>query len=198
MAMLKNDAIYLFLQQCTRKNGLTRSAYWSPTPMMILVVYMEVNNHILLSINLLGSPIIPLYCCVDYVPYANGQVLHCEVDSKSNLKDLFSSKDGVMLIDTQRKERSGLVNSEDSGSVKTLKLDRAYLSFNGVKVDTSEHDDKTSETILKSVLPALVPTLSVSNKMHNAETQSQRKSATIIRLSITQKSIEEETNEFCK
>ncbi|KAG6423967.1 hypothetical protein SASPL_114376 [Salvia splendens] len=133
----------------------------------------------------------------DYAPYANGQVIHCEVDTKSNLKDLFSSKDGVMLIDTQRKERSGLVNSEDSGSVKTLKLDRAYLSFNGIKVDTSEHDDKTSETILKSVLPALVPTLSVNNKMHNAETQSQRKSATIIRLSITQKSIEEETNKFC-
>lgn len=136
----------------------------------------------------------------DYAPYTNGQVLHYEVDSKSNFKELFSSKDGLMLIDAQRKELPCLVNSEDTGAVKTLKLDRAYLSFNNVKVDASDHNDKASETLLKSVLPTLVPTLSFNDKMHNSANsgpQSQRKSATIIRLSITKKSVEEETNEFC-
>ncbi|XP_042067108.1 uncharacterized protein LOC121810396 [Salvia splendens] len=56
----------------------------------------------------------------DNGPFTNGRVLHYEVDSKSNLKELFSSKDGVMLIDAQRKGHPGLVQSEDSGAVKTL------------------------------------------------------------------------------
>ncbi|KAH6761869.1 hypothetical protein C2S52_019302 [Perilla frutescens var. hirtella] len=142
----------------------------------------------------------------DYPPYGNGQMLQYEVDSKSNFKDLFSSKDGIkgpnglMLIDAHRKELPGLVNSEDSGAVTTLKLDRAYLSFNRMKFDANDHDDKTSESLLKSVLPALVPSLSFNDKMHSASNsglQSQRTSATIIRLSITKKSVEEETSDFC-
>ncbi|KAL1558991.1 hypothetical protein AAHA92_09385 [Salvia divinorum] len=136
----------------------------------------------------------------DYAPFTNGQVLHYEVDSKSDLKELFSSKDGVMLIDAQRKGLPGLVHSEDSSAVTTLKLDQTYLSFNGIKVHANDHDDKTSETLLKSVLPALVPTLSFNDKMHNAVNsipQSQRNSTTIIRLSIQKEAIEEETNEFC-
>lgn len=128
-------------------------------------------------------------------------MLQYEVDSKSNFKELFSSKDGLMLIDAQRKDLPCLVNSEDSSAKTTLKLDRAYLSFNGVKVDGNEHDDKSSESLLKSMLPALVPTLSFNEKLHtpaNSGPQSQRTSTTIIRLSITKKSVEEETNEFCE
>lgn len=135
-----------------------------------------------------------------YVDYIPGQMLQYEVDGKSNFKELFSSKDGLMLIDTQRKELPGIVNFEDSGAKTTLKLDRAYLSFNGVKFDGNEHDDKSSESLLKSMLPTLVPTLSFKEKVHtptNSGPQSQRASTTIIRLSITKKSMEEETNELC-
>lgn len=136
---------------------------------------------------------------VDYLQY--------EVDSKSNLKELFSSKDGTMghnglvLIDSHIKDLPGLLNSEDSGAKSASKLDRAYLSFNGVKVDGNEHDDKKSENLLKSVLPALVPTLSFNDKTHTTASsglQPQRTSTTIIRLSITKKSVEEETNELCE
>ena len=64
--------------------------------------------------------------CVDHGPFTtNGRVLHYEVDSKSNLKEEFSSKDGVKLIDSHKKGLPGLVQSEDSGAVKALKLDRA-------------------------------------------------------------------------
>lgn len=129
------------------------------------------------------------------------------MDSKSNLKELFSSKDGIMghnglvLIDSHIKDLPGLLSSEDSGAKSASKLDRAYLSFNGVRVDGNEHDDKKSENLLKSVLPALVPTLSFNDKMHttaNSGLQSQRTSTTIIKLSITKKSVEEETNELCE
>lgn len=127
-------------------------------------------------------------------------MLQYEVDSKSNFKELFSSKDGLMLIDAQRKELPGLINCEDSSAKTTLKLDRAYLSFNGMKVDGNDSDDKSSESLLKSMLPALVPTLSFNEKLQtptNSGPQSQRASTTIIRLSITKKSMEEETNELC-
>lgn len=136
----------------------------------------------------------------------HGDYLQYEVDSKSNLKELFSSKDGTMghnglvLIDSHIKDLPGLLNSEASGAKSASKLDRAYLSFNGVKVDGNEHDDKKSENLLKSVLPALVPTLSFNDKTHTTASsglQPQRTSTTIIRLSITKKSVEEETNELC-
>ncbi|KAI3462911.1 hypothetical protein Pfo_019574 [Paulownia fortunei] len=161
----------------------------------------------------------------DLFPYnANGQVLQyetssCFADSKYNCKEyhekylkidnskteLFLSKNGVkepngfMLIDTQRKELPGLVKSEESGTKWKKKLDRAYLSFNGVKVDRNDPEGKTSENLLKSVLPRLVPSVSFNDKIYSTSSgpQSQRKSSTVIRLSITRKSVEEEeTNEF--
>ncbi|KAK6128845.1 hypothetical protein DH2020_037411 [Rehmannia glutinosa] len=140
---------------------------------------------------------------------ANGQVLQyetssCFVDSNRNFKEYHEKylkidhshtesllrKDGAkepnrfMLIDTQRKELPALKSEK--------KLDRAFFSFNGVKVDRSAHEEnKTQQSLLKSVLPRLVPSLSFNDKICSTISsvpQSQRKSSTVIRLSITRKS----------
>lgn len=111
-----------------------------------------------------------------------------------NSKELFLSKDGVkecngiMLIDTQRKDLPCLLQSEECGTKTKTKLDRAYLSLNGVKVDSDE------KNILKTVLPQLLPSVSFNDKIHTTTTscQQSQRSSTVIRLSIARKSIEEE------
>ncbi|PIN14821.1 hypothetical protein CDL12_12545 [Handroanthus impetiginosus] len=153
----------------------------------------------------------------------NGQVLQyetssCFMDSMCNFKEyhekylkidnskteFFLSKDGkepngFTMVDTQRKALPGIVKCEELGTERKAKLDRAYLSFNGVKVERSGHEEKTSENLLKSVLPRLVPSASFNDKIYsttNACPQSQRKTSTVIRLSITRKSVDEEINDF--
>ncbi|KAG8366929.1 hypothetical protein BUALT_Bualt16G0019100 [Buddleja alternifolia] len=147
---------------------------------------------------------------------SNGQMLQyesssCFVDRKYNFKeyhekflkldhdrtDLFSSKDGLKepngftLLDTRGKELRG---SLDSCTKKNRKLDRAYLSFNGVKVD-QDRDDKDPDNLLQSVIPRLVPSVSFNDKIFcttSSALQSQRKTSTVIRLSITRQSVDEE------
>ncbi|KAK6152601.1 hypothetical protein DH2020_012240 [Rehmannia glutinosa] len=123
---------------------------------------------------------------------ANGQVLQyetssCFVDSNRNFKEYHEKylkidhshtesllrKDGAkepnrfMLIDTQRKELPALKSEK--------KLDRAFFSFNGVKVDRSAHEDnKTQQSLLKSVLPRLVPSLSFNDKICSTISGSQK------------------------
>lgn len=102
--------------------------------------------------------------------------------------EVMKAPNGLMLIDTQRKD---IIKSDDSKTMITL--DR--LSFKGMKVDKIDHD----ENILKSVLPAIVPSVSFNDKIYTTTTTvppSQRMSSTVIRLSITRKSVEEETNDF--
>ncbi|KAL6587539.1 hypothetical protein OROMI_000517 [Orobanche minor] len=158
---------------------------------------------------------------------ANGQVLEyetssCFVESKHNFKEyhekylkidkceteLFLSKEGVrepnnsfVLIDTQRKALPALVKSDESVAKTKRSLDRVFLSFNGVKVDgNARHEDKTQGNLLKCVFPRLVPSVSFNEKIVSTASlapQSQRKSSTVIRLSITRKSVEEkEINDF--
>ncbi|CAK9186053.1 unnamed protein product [Ilex paraguariensis] len=87
-----------------------------------------------------------------------------------------------------------LGKGEEYCSKRKKKLDRSYLSFNGVKED--EHDN-----ILKSGLPRLVPSVSFNDQIINASSlgpQPQRKKSAVIRLSFKRKSVDgEETNEFC-
>ncbi|KAL6507356.1 hypothetical protein OROGR_023551 [Orobanche gracilis] len=158
---------------------------------------------------------------------ANGQVLEyetssCFVEGNRNFKEyhekylkidkceteLFLSKDGVretnnsfLLIDTQRKPLPALVKSDESVAKTKRTLDRVFLSFNGVKVDENAlHEDKTQGNLLKCVFPRLVPSISFNEKIFSTSSlapQSQRKSSTVIRLSITRKSVEEkEINAF--
>ncbi|GFQ08853.1 hypothetical protein PHJA_003029300 [Phtheirospermum japonicum] len=156
---------------------------------------------------------------------ATGQVVQyetssCIVDNKCNFKEyhekflkidnskteLFKEpKNRFMIVDTQRKELPSLSLVAKGDESKTKKLDRVFLSFNGVKVDACE--DKSQQNLLmKSVLPRLVPSISFNDKIFSTTglvQQSQRKS-TVIRLSITRQSVditrksldEKEINEF--
>ncbi|KAI3452266.1 hypothetical protein Pfo_008931 [Paulownia fortunei] len=162
----------------------------------------------------------------DFFPnISNGQVHQSEtssriVDSKCNFKEYhekylkidngktesFLSKDGVKepngftLITTQGKDLPGLVKSDESGTKRKKNLDRAYVSFNGVKDDRNDHKEKAPENLLKSVLPRLVPSVSFNDKINStlgAGPQSQRKKSAVIRLSFKRKSVDgEETNEI--
>ncbi|KAL2252381.1 uncharacterized protein LOC105167622 [Sesamum indicum] len=161
----------------------------------------------------------------DYIPVANGQVLQyetssCFMDSKCSFQEyhekylkidnskaeLLLSKSGVKdcsgitLVDTQRKALPGLVKADDTIAKTERKLDQTYLSFNGVKVDTNDCEEKTSENLLKTILPQLVPSVSFNDKIHSTTSsgaQNQRKTSTVVRLSITRKSIDEpDFNDF--
>ncbi|KAL8038576.1 hypothetical protein ABFX02_11G116800 [Erythranthe guttata] len=156
----------------------------------------------------------------DFFPsIANGgQVLQyeassCFTDSKCNIKEFHEKyvkidnggtktelntkeRNGFMLIDTQRKELPCLPMIEESNTITKTKLDRAYMSFSGLKIErNNDNEEKNSGNLLKSVLPQLVPSISFNDKIYSASTvgphpQSNRKSSTVIRLSITRKSID--------
>ncbi|KAL3813408.1 hypothetical protein ACJIZ3_014676 [Penstemon smallii] len=161
----------------------------------------------------------------DFFPISNGQMLQyetssCYVDSKSHIKEyhekylkidnskteLFLSKDGVneqnkfAVLNSQSKELPCLLKNEESGIWRNSNLDRAYVSFNGVKDDKNE--EKTSENLLKSVLPRLLPSISFNDKicssrLSSSGPQSQKRKSTVIRLSVTRKSVDgEDPNEF--
>ncbi|XP_073140147.1 uncharacterized protein [Henckelia pumila] len=128
------------------------------------------------------------------------KVEHCRTEkflSNDGVKDL----KGLTFVNTQGKELAGFVKSEEPGTRKKKNLDRAFVSFNGIKDDTIHGDEKTPQDLLKSVFPRLVPSVSFNDKINLASSsgqQSQRKkSTTVIRLSFKRKSVDgEETNEF--
>ncbi|KAL0450515.1 UNVERIFIED_CONTAM: hypothetical protein Slati_1607900 [Sesamum latifolium] len=132
-----------------------------------------------------------------YPNVANGQVLQYEtppqiLDSRCSFKDYYEKN---------RKIDNGLVKNEELGTKRKKNLDRSYVSFNGVKDDRNDHEEKASEKLFKSVLPRLVPSVSFNDKINgavSAGTQSQRRKSTVIRLSFKRKSVDgEETNERC-
>lgn len=62
-----------------------------------------------------------------------------------------------------------------------------------MKDDKNDHEEKAPQSLLKSVLPRLVPSVSFNDK---TGPQSQRKKSSVIRLSFKRKSVDgEETNE---
>ncbi|GER37405.1 hypothetical protein STAS_13806, partial [Striga asiatica] len=146
---------------------------------------------------------------------ATGQVLQyetssCFMDNKCNFKEyhekylkidnnqtgeIFLSKDRVsdpnsfLLTDAQQKELPSLVMREEK-----KKLDKVFLSFNGLRVEKSSVEEKNQGTLFKSVLPHKVPSLSFNDKIFSTmswDPQSHKKPSTVIRLSITRKSVEE-------
>ncbi|XP_073310904.1 uncharacterized protein [Primulina huaijiensis] len=155
------------------------------------------------------------------VPVIQYETSSCFLDSKCNFKEYHDkylkvdkcitekllSNDGVKdlkgltFVNTQGKELSGFVKSEESGTKKKKNLDRAFVSFNGLKDDKKFCDEKTPQDLLKSVFPRLLPSVSFNDKINLASSsgpQSQRKkSTTVIRLSFKRKSVDgEEKNEF--
>ncbi|KZT76060.1 hypothetical protein F511_46915 [Dorcoceras hygrometricum] len=85
---------------------------------------------------------------------------------------------------------------------KMKNLDRAYASFKVVKDENKEHEEKNTDSLLKSVLPRLAHSVSFNDMIHldsSFSTQNHTKKSTVIRLSVTRTSVDrEDTNEFCK
>ncbi|KZV43400.1 hypothetical protein F511_21992 [Dorcoceras hygrometricum] len=155
------------------------------------------------------------------VPLVQYETSSCFLDNKRNFKEYhdkylkvencktkkFLSNDrvkdlkGCTFVNTQGIELAGFLKSEESCTRKKKNLDRAFVSFNGIKDDKIYGDEKTPQDLLKSVFPRLLPSVSFNDKINLASSsgpQSQRKkSTTVIRLSFKRKSVDaEETNEF--
>ncbi|KAM3342654.1 hypothetical protein P3S68_027620 [Capsicum galapagoense] len=120
--------------------------------------------------------------------------------SKVWSKDGVQDRNGLAVLSAPTCELPSLRKSEDFGTKKKKNLDRAYASFKSVKKEILQMQEKTQETVLKSVLPKLVNTLSFNDKIingSNSAPHSQVRKSTIIRLSMKRTSVDgEEKNEF--
>ncbi|CAA0820263.1 Protein of unknown function (DUF1336 [Striga hermonthica] len=119
----------------------------------------------------------------------NGQVLPYETSSRivENSKEYH---DKYLKTDN---------NNDESCAKRKKNLDRAHVSFNnnGSKDEKNERMEKASESLLKSVLPKLVPSVSFNDKT-NVGPQAQKKNSAFIRLSFKRKSVDgSEKNEAC-
>lgn len=157
----------------------------------------------------------------------SGQVLQyesssCFVDCKCTFKeyrerylkiengktDMHLSKEGIKepnsfsLLSTQAYELPRLSKTDECGTKKKKILDRTYGSFNIVKDDRLDAEEKNQENMLKSVLPKLAPSVSFNDKIitgSNANGSSQRKKSSLFRFSMKRTSIDrEEMNEIRK
>ncbi|KAG8384665.1 hypothetical protein BUALT_Bualt04G0141600 [Buddleja alternifolia] len=108
--------------------------------------------------------------------------------SKDGVKD----PNGLTSTNTHGKELPSLLKSDESCIKRKKNLDRAHVSFNRVKDDRNEREEKAPENLLKSVLPRLVPSISFNNTTSSAGSQSQRKKSAVIRLSFKRKSVDGE------
>ncbi|XP_073157228.1 uncharacterized protein [Henckelia pumila] len=155
----------------------------------------------------------------DFIPgVCNGQVLQyetssCFVDGKRNSKEYHErflkidvSQEGVKepneytIVNTYGKELFGLLKSDESDMKKKKDLDRAYASFKFVKDEKKDNEEKSTECLLKSVLPGLAHSVSFNDMIHldsSCVTQSHRRKSTVIRLSVTRTSVDAVDNEFC-
>lgn len=80
-------------------------------------------------------------------------------------------------------------------------LDCAHASFKVVKDEKNEYEEKSTDSLLKSVLPRLANSVSFNDMIHldsSSGTQSHRKKSAVIRLSVTRTSVDgKDTNNFC-
>lgn len=158
---------------------------------------------------------------------ASGQVLQyetssCIVDSKCTIKEyhesylkidngtteMLLSKEGIKdpkrfaLLSTPGYELPRLSRTDEFGTKRKKMLDRTYGSFNVMKEDRVDVDEKSQESMLKSVLPRLVPSVSFNDKIitgSSANGVSQKTKTAVIRLSVKRTSVDrEEMNGFRK
>ncbi|GER45333.1 hypothetical protein STAS_22259 [Striga asiatica] len=120
---------------------------------------------------------------------SNGQILPYETSSRI-VEDIKEYHDKYLKTD----------NNDESNTKRKKNLDRAHVSFNnnGSKDDNkNERMEKASESLLKSVLPKLIPSVSFNDK-NNVGPQAQKKNSAFIRLSFKRKSVDgSEKNEAC-
>ncbi|XP_047318146.1 uncharacterized protein LOC124921520 [Impatiens glandulifera] len=81
---------------------------------------------------------------------------------------------------------------DELNTIRNNNLDRTHGSFNCIRVDRHEFEEKTEDIIRKSGLPRLLPSLSFNDNLNvpNSVQQSQRRKSTVIRLSIQRTSVD--------
>lgn len=118
--------------------------------------------------------------------------------SKDGLKD----SNGFALMSAQGYELACFGKAEEFSTKSKKMLDRSYGSFNCLKQDRNDFEDRTQENLLKSGLPRLVPSLSFNDKIVNATSPAQhskKRKSTVIRLSFKRTSVDgDESNGYCK
>ncbi|XP_051117399.1 uncharacterized protein LOC127242098 [Andrographis paniculata] len=123
----------------------------------------------------------------DFVAASDGNFLECS--EKNLIEDGAKDPNKFRTVDSQRNELPALLKNDELVKVDK-NLEKAYFGVN----------DKTSEDLLKTVLPRLVPSVSFNERIHSTTTtttqQSQKVTSTVIRLSITRKSVDEEINDI--
>lgn len=117
------------------------------------------------------------------------------------LKDGVNSPKGLAIIGGHGYEVPSLGKHEVLGAQRKRYLDRAYGSFNSVKLGKLDMLGKTQENMLKTVLPKLVTSLSFNEQIISASKSgqvSQVKQSTI-RLSLKRTSVDcKEEDKYCK
>ncbi|XP_042500236.1 uncharacterized protein LOC122078348 [Macadamia integrifolia] len=116
-------------------------------------------------------------------------------------KEEYNEADGFPVASAQGYELSYLGKANEVCMKRKKVLDDPYGSFNGLKEDKQDSEEKSQENNLKSCLPRLVPTFSFNDKNQppaSPVAQSQKKKSTVIRLSFKRKSCDgDEMIEFC-
>lgn len=126
---------------------------------------------------------------------SNGLVKSCFVDSKCSYKEFHErvlkidgSKaelpNGFALISAEGYELSCVEKAEEFYTKTTKKLDHSLGSFNTLKQNRHDFEEKPG-------LPLLLPSVSFNDKIINAScpgAQSQKRKSTVVRLSLRRKS----------
>ncbi|XP_042496143.1 uncharacterized protein LOC122075251 isoform X1 [Macadamia integrifolia] len=116
-------------------------------------------------------------------------------------KEEYNEADGFAVVSAQGYELSYLGKANGVCTKRKKVLDDPCGSFNGLKDDKQDSEEKTQESTLKSCLPRLVTAVSFNDKNQpplSPGPQSQRKKSTVVRLSFRRKSYDgDEMTQFC-
>ncbi|XP_043687096.1 uncharacterized protein LOC122638277 [Telopea speciosissima] len=116
-------------------------------------------------------------------------------------KEEYNEADGFKVESAQGYELSYLGKANEVCTKRQKVLDDPYGSFNGLKEDRQDSEEKSQESTLKSCLPRLVPAVGFNDKNQlpaSPSAQSQKKKSTVIRVSFKRKSCDgDEMTEFC-
>ncbi|XP_010258222.1 PREDICTED: uncharacterized protein LOC104598041 isoform X2 [Nelumbo nucifera] len=132
-------------------------------------------------------------------PYGSYFKIDGSKTEKFLIKDECKNADGFSLLSTQGYELSCLGKADEACTKMKKVLDKPYASFNGLKEDRHDSEEKTQESTLKSCLPRLGPSVNF-NDMNQPPSSPlpQWKKSTVIRLSFKQKSYDgEEISGIC-
>ncbi|KAF8399539.1 hypothetical protein HHK36_015406 [Tetracentron sinense] len=116
-------------------------------------------------------------------------------------KDEYKAADKFSLLSTQGYGLTSLGKADEVCTKRKKVLDDSHGSFNGLKEDRHNSEEKTQEITLKSCLPRLISSVSFNDRIQQPSspgTPFQRKKSAIFRLSFKRKSCDgDEKTELC-